>query len=149
MGDVSMTITPWYKTTSGRGRSCHITGSLWGESIGRRGMVLAMASGAEFWCFVCWKPEKLYNKQSLCHWFDTPWRPCGIPEIPLPDYCPCYYSHVFSWRHQHTRVYLWSDVNQRALTLAAYGIVIDNWSRRRYLDWNKLPYLTFNLRIST
>ena len=61
------TMASWY------GNAFHTTGCLWGESIGHRWFPSQRAGDALLWCFFSLKC--LFDKQSNCWWFETPWRP--------------------------------------------------------------------------
>ena len=50
-------VTTKTMVTSSNGNIFHVTGPLWGESIGQRWIPLTKASDAELWCFLWSAPE--------------------------------------------------------------------------------------------
>ena len=45
---------------------------------------ITLAKGQQYWvcCFFAATVAKLFNKQSMWRWFDTPWRPCEVT-VPM------------------------------------------------------------------
>ena len=68
----SLTVFTWH------GNVFRITGLLWGESTGHRIIPLTKPVMQSIAIFFYISPNKLFNKQSSCRWFETSKVSCGM-----------------------------------------------------------------------
>ena len=70
--------------TSSRVNAFGVTGPLWGESTSHWWLPSQMAGNAELWWFYVWR-NKWLGKQWCCRWFKTPWKPCVVTVMAMPN----------------------------------------------------------------
>ena len=77
---IIITVTPHnFMMISWHGTAFHITGPfVKGINQSVVDSLHKGASNVEFWCFFVASLNKLFNQQSSCCWFETPWWPSAV-----------------------------------------------------------------------